>query len=547
MLLLAGLAAFALKCRIAYPIEYVGHADASAYAEMADSLVHGRGLAVDYVSFHFIKYDPGVVRPEDHWPPFHSFLVAPFFLLLGKSAFAAKLPSLLISSLLLPVVGFLLAKRLSGSGVVGFAAGLHLLLHPELFAHSLLCASDLTFAFLLCLGVLFALEGLKDGRYFYPMGVTLGLAYYAKGAALVVIPAFAAFYLICRTRETDRRFAVGLGLAFLTMSPWFLRNLAHFDSPTFTTQQFIAGYAGYLPWESGTYRLYWGENLPSFQSKLARWGIPHVVEKTGRFFHQHLWWAFIDIDGSPDRFDARALATCLTGIPAAGALLMLFVSSLLGVRPIASRLPAALSTGLRPWNDPRLHVIWLVPLFLFGFLSLCWQPINRLVFPATPLIIAAGWAAYHGIAHGLLWWTGHRRIIAGAIVLILLALLSHHCVGSIGEAQRLGRWPYGEDGREWMAAGRWIRENLPGSITMTRNPWELHFYSEEKAIQIPLAGLKDIVEVGRYYGATHLIPDRHRPSLRRWISGELPGLELVYDRGLRIYQIHYDRLPPPLR
>jgi 4-amino-4-deoxy-L-arabinose transferase-like glycosyltransferase len=545
LLLLAGLAAFAVKCRIVYPIEYIGHADASAYAEMADSLVHGRGLAVDYVSFHFIKYDPGIVRPEDHWPPFYSFLVAPFFLFLGKTAFAAKVPSLLISCLLFPVVGFLLAKRLSGSGVVGFATGLHLLLHPELFAHSLFCASDVTFAFMVCLSVLFAVEGLEDARYFYPMGVTLGLAYYTKGAGLVVIPAFVVFHLICRTRETDRRFIIGLGLAFLTMSPWFLRDLIHFGSPTFSTQQFVAGYAGYLPWENGTYPLYWGENLPSFWSKLARWGIPHVVEKTREFFHQHLWWAFIDINGSPEQFDVRAFVTYFTGIPAAIAIMMLFVSSLLRVRSIRSRLPAALSTLLSPWDDPRLHIVWLVPLFLFGFLSLCWEPISRLAFPATPLIIAAGWTAHHRIAHGLLWWTRHRRMIASALVLILLVLLSRHCVGSIGEAQRLGRWPYGEGGQEWMAVGRWIRENLPGSITMTRNPWELHFYSEEKAVQIPLAGLKDVIKVGRYYGATHLIPDRHRPSLRRWISGEIPGLELVYDRGLRIYEIHYDRLPPP--
>jgi len=79
---------------------------------------------------------------------------------------------------------------------------------------------------------------------------------------------------------------------------------------------------------------------------------------------------------------------------------------------------------------------------------------------------------------------------------------------------------------------------------MTRNPWELHFYSEEKAIQIPLVELDRIIQVGKFYGATHLIPYNQRPALNRWVNGEIPGLKLVYnDMGLQIYEIHYELLP----
>jgi len=55
LILLAGIIVLILKCLIAHHIQYVGHADASGYAEMADSLVHGRGLAADYISFYFLK------------------------------------------------------------------------------------------------------------------------------------------------------------------------------------------------------------------------------------------------------------------------------------------------------------------------------------------------------------------------------------------------------------------------------------------------------------------------------------------------------------
>jgi len=90
LLLTVGFAVFVVKFAIVRPIDYVGHADAAAYAEMADSLLKGRGFEVDYVSWYFIKY-PKIVRPEDHWPPLYSIAIAPFFLTLGKSAFAAKL------------------------------------------------------------------------------------------------------------------------------------------------------------------------------------------------------------------------------------------------------------------------------------------------------------------------------------------------------------------------------------------------------------------------------------------------------------------------
>jgi hypothetical protein len=83
---------------------------------------------------------------------------------------------------------------------------------------------------------------------------------------------------------------------------------------------------------------------------------------------------------------------------------------------------------------------------------------------------------------------------------------------------------------------------------MTRNPWELHFYSEEKAIQIPLTTLARTIEVADYYGATLLIPDPARPALKPWAAGTIPGLEKVHEsRGLPLYAIHYEALPDDLQ
>ena len=47
-----GILVLAAKCFIVYPVQHVGESDASGYAEMADSLSHGRWLSVELsVSF----------------------------------------------------------------------------------------------------------------------------------------------------------------------------------------------------------------------------------------------------------------------------------------------------------------------------------------------------------------------------------------------------------------------------------------------------------------------------------------------------------------
>ncbi|HIO48346.1 TPA: phospholipid carrier-dependent glycosyltransferase [Candidatus Poribacteria bacterium] len=574
LLLIAGLAAFIVKIQIVYPIEYVGHADASGYAEMADSLIKGRGLEVDYVSWYFLKYDPRIVRPEDHWPPLYSFLIAPFFKILGKNAFAAKMPSIFISCLLFPFVVYALAEMLSGSRIVGLAAGLHILLYPEFFRHSLYCLSDITFAFMVCTTVLLVLKGTKNPRFFYPMGIAMGLAYYAKGTGLILIPAYAIFYLILRftkqIEQRDRQFVTGLVLAFLVISPWFLRNLIHFGNPIFSTQQFAVGYIGYLPWEEGTYKPYLGENLPSFFTKVKDWGISGMIIKSQEFLKQYLWWSFIDINGSVGKFDYKQIHTYPIGIASATGLILFVISYIyqLNVKLIlvlypkvmkrigpdksswvlkgietSKRINQDINKILRVWHIPQFLIVWCLLLFLHGFHAICWRPISRLAFPAMPLVIATGWTSLY-IFFGIVYrGLNYRRVAVVLTALILLTVISSHNFLIIDRARKKASWPYGDAGKAWIDAGKWIRSNAPNSITMTRNPWELHFYSEEKAIQIPLADLKKIIEIAIFYGVTHLIPEKKRPGLEKWLSGEVAGLELVYNERLKIYKIHYGQIP----
>jgi 4-amino-4-deoxy-L-arabinose transferase-like glycosyltransferase len=641
ILLTVCLAVFLIKCKIAYPVKYVGHADASGYAEMADSLIHGRGFEVDYISWYFIKYDRKIIRPEDHWPPLYSIAIAPFFLVLGKTAFAAKLPSLIISCFLFPLVLYSLARELSGSKFAGLAAGLSVLLYPFIFRWSLHCLSDVLYGFVVCAGVLYAVKALDNDKFFYPLGIFMGLAYYAKGSGLVTIPGYVLFYVIARRSIkkvfTDRKFLTSLLIAFLILLPWMIRNYIHFRDPLFSTQRFSAGYVGYEDWEEGTYELYWGEKpppsyfdkfresllfsvKPEFQTDLdngsisadlreefknnnislskdarvsvkktdSRWlikdnqiytvrkkgdelniyegGIPHVVKMTIEYLKRYFWWVFMDLRSGWGKFSSEAFLTYFTNAPA-----------ILGIFLL--------------WGNRKRHAVWIISGLLILFLSIGWSPIDRLALPMVALMMALGWATYFVVIKTILillskipmrrlavesrnlFGTGNLerkrqealafarrgisfaktgggiRMLAGVITFCLVMPVVMRSAESVNTAIEKSGYPYREGAQEWMDMGKWLRENAPpDSITMTRNPWELHFYSEQLAIQIPRANLQKTIEVMRFYRPNYIIPQLDiRPSLKQLVEGEVPGLELVYDnKKIQLYRIDYSLLPSGL-
>jgi 4-amino-4-deoxy-L-arabinose transferase-like glycosyltransferase len=506
---------------------------------MADSLLKGRGLEVHYITYFFRKYPRCIVRPEDHWPPFYGFLIAPCFACLGRTAFAAKLPSLLISCFGLPAITYALSRQVVRSRAVAFMAAVSVLLYLPLVSWSLECLSDVTFAFLVTAAVLCAVRGAStDGRWFYLMGLLLACAYYAKGNALVLVPAFAVYYLWRRRLNqavrpraralTDTHFVGGLGLLVLLLVPWFVRNTVYFGNPLFSTQNHVAGYIGWQDWEDGSYALYWGKKVPSVADKLAH--PAHLAVSSRQFAKQALWWLFIRqrTPWSVFKFAFKDISTWMVGFPA---LLGLGAVVLAAGRALARR-------DLRAAMRPEYGLFILVGLSHLTFLAVCWQPIDRLNAPAIPLMMLAGWATVWALARSLLGWTGVSRTAAAACVLALGAVWARHEWHELRLSRAQADYPWRENGEGWMAAGRWLKANAPGSVTMTRNPWELHFYSQENAVQIPLGQLDQVLAVARYYGATHLIPDGRRPNLEPWLKGQVPGLRKVFAAyDVELYEI----------
>jgi len=48
-IIIVGIATFAFKCKITYPIKWVGNTNSAIFAEMADSFVHGKGLSNNFI------------------------------------------------------------------------------------------------------------------------------------------------------------------------------------------------------------------------------------------------------------------------------------------------------------------------------------------------------------------------------------------------------------------------------------------------------------------------------------------------------------------
>ncbi len=568
VIVFVGIAVLPFKCSIVYPIEFIGGTDDAAYVGMAVNLANGKGFSNDHMQYSFfmsrLKY-PEITHPEAHYPPLYSILIIPFFLILGKTAFAAKLPSILIGSIFLPVFLYLLTERLSRSRLTGLAAGLSAMFFPYIFSSSLKAAGDLLFSLTIVASCFFIIKAQDSPKFFYPAGVFIGLAYYAKGTGLWIIPAYFMFcviwggFKILRSRNVWLCFAI----VFLVMLPWFIRNTIHFGNPIFSTQQYTAGYIGYKDWETGSYSLHWGKEMPFLFDKFREAGFERICEKTWDFYGRYFRWAFVDMDlsgSSWKHFKAKDFLDYYAGIPAILGLLLFTLSCLYLLLRRASKKQENEETGignfLAPWHNRNLHILWLLNFFLMSFLAVCWAPISRLAFPLVVINMAIGWTTYHVAAKQIFAKTKYSHIIPPCLIAGLMTLVLCLSAADVYGDYKSRRGPYGESSEARVEAGKWLKENAPGSVAMYREPGGVSFYSEGKVIQIPLDELDRIIMVMKFYKVTHIIPYAIpgpfnepipswvlRPATKPLVEGEMPGLKLVYDGGLKIYEIQYDLLP----
>lgn len=566
-IMLAAIITFALVSLLVLPqVDWIGHADYAENAIIARNLVQGNGLTVDYVA-QFYDPHPGISHPAETWPLLQPLLISPFFALFGPVTWVAKLPNLLLMLALAWAV-FSLATRLWDSRV-GLLAGLFTLVHPYFFNSVLYPINDLGFTL-----IFFVLAWLvwhlvspyhdispEDAReegltqvdrqtgerrrllLALALGALAGLLIWSKpsGAILLLgVLLWAArrwwqLYKLDR-RKIDWRTLVPVGLAFAAViAPLFLRNMLAFGVPFFSTEGYDAWILRYWPvhdWED-IYKYYLGSELPSFRWVLGgKFGYETLFQAIGI----NLRWVWergiMGEEGSSDFVFG----------------LLPFAGAMLGLAATTRRVAGLFAmVGLS---------ILLYGLFVLAY----WHYEGRYFQVAVPWL-------YMLLAWGLFWaWDRLRAALQDGLArrwgLLLLPLgavmVLWPSLDTIYKQIEADVQPTG-----FVTGMQWLRENsTPSDVVMTRDPWELNWYTDRRAVMIPHDDFATIERVARENGVTFLqlggpvdgidvrrcpddpagpesqFPTGTRPVLGRLYCGvERPGFELAYRQGgLTIYR-----------
>jgi hypothetical protein len=516
-------------------MQFVGHADYADNAVVARNLIAGRGFIVDYVT-QFYQVHPGITHPQETWPLMQPVLIAPFFKLLGTSAFAAKVPNLLLQ------LGLALAIYILGSEFfdrrVALIAVILTILNKYIFRLIIFPTSDLAFTLLalLTVGQFFrASEQERHGRprmaAYVWAGIWAGLMALAKPNGVLFAGICVLWDLFWRWREYRWRGLARAWLAFgvpaaALFAPWVVRNLILFGTPVHSTESYDAWILKYQEWEE-IYRIYF-DDLPE-RSWLLRYGFDRILQAIGAEFRR--WWYYFSRSGN-------ALLTLPGSALALGGLLTL-------------RRKAA-----------RLYSLVGAIFFLFGtFICTYWHVEERYFLPFIPwlaVLIGHGlWRIHDALAYSnARHFTDDQSQTAppeapekpfqkttgfGWLGLTAIILACFHLVTPFSQ-EAAAKINMDQAKALEIQAYRWLAEHSePDDVVMTRVPWQVSYYTERRAVMIPQDGLQDALQIIELYGVDYLLIDGDgrgkRAALNQALRQDGP-YRLVYDEnGVQIYQV----------
>ncbi len=529
----------------------IGHADYAENAVIARNVVQGRGFVVDYVA-QFYKDYPGITHPAETWPLLQPLLITPFFLLFGPQTWAAKLPNLLIMLGLVWAI-YALSSRLFDRRV-GLLAGLLALTHPYFFNAVLYPINDLPFTalFFVLVWLLWALSssGLRAKRVSTTrpavlIGAVAGLLIWSKPSGAVLIVGLVLWLLWqwqWRRGSTKaggvlpwRSLLVAGGVAIIALLPMVIRNLLEFKSPFFSTESLDVAILRYWPRHDAEdiYKVYAGGELPAL-----RWIVG------GKFGYENLLNAIVD----------NVKAVWLQGVlgePGTG-------EYVFGLLPLSGAL-----VGLAALPQRARSLFGMVGAGLGAyalFVLLYWHYEGRYFQVAVPwLYMLLAWAVFWVWDRIRQGWPGREGRGWGLLMLpvAVAGLLLPSVTAIVEQAQGDIVTPGFVTGMQWLKAN-----SSPQDVVMTRDPWELNWQSERKAVMIPNDDLQTIERIAKQYGVTMLqlggpgdginvrncptnassgggFPTGSRPALGALYCGmERPGYKLVYRQGaLTVYRL----------
>jgi hypothetical protein len=331
-----------------------------------------------------------------------------------------------------------------------------------------------------------------------------------------------------------------VGVAFLVVLPYFIRNIAVFGRPFFSTEAYDAWILYYRgvgkeAWED-IYRVYapelGGAGQPD-RSWILRWGWDLTLGKIAQQARD-AWAFFLPPMGKLLSWDGGGIAAT-----------WLMLLGLITLRPRQRSLVSLVAAAVIPYtiflilywhvhDEPRYFVPFVPWLALLTAWGACW------LFDRIAAIDQGRWAALAGLV----------------ITLGLIGTVQRHWHEIDAFLSRDHRSYWGVDWEADLRAYAWLREHTPpDAVVMTRVPWQLNFHADRPALMIPNAPYDAIMRIADHYNAQYLLTNgtstslpESRGDLRPLARGEgLPGWCLLHEEPdhyggatIRIY-----RFPQP--
>ena len=498
----------ALAVLLALPKRTPGYMDAYYHVAIAQRIAGGQGFTEPFV-WNFLQPPDGIPHPSHlYWSPLPSILAAGSIRLFGDSYAAASLPFILCAALL-PLMTFLLARKIGASERAAAASGALALLAGFYAPYWTSPDSFAPFAVAGCAALYFIAHADRGGWQALAAGLFAGLGHLARpdGILLAATGLLWIAWLGARRKIAGRRAwqaALLLAAGYLAvMLPWFARTWAATGSPL------PEGGLAAL-WLRGYDELYAALRSPNFADYLA-WGWGNILASKGSALVSNL-------------------ATLLGGL--------MFVLAPFGIwgwwanRRNALLGPFAIFGGL---------------LYLSMSLAFTFPGARGSFFHSAGALLPFGFAAvFPGLGAAVDWFSARRkgwnparayRTFGMAFALLALAVSALLYARTIGSnLPILAAW--NERDILYADAGQWLASNAaPSERVMVNNPPGFDYFAGRECVAIPSDGLQALDAVREKYNVRWLLLEYHHPAFLTSVYNgtTLPGWtarQTFYDPAL---------------
>jgi len=520
-ILLLGIAVFAAVAYLKLP---AAGGTSGYYVDSAENLLKGKGFVFDFIDEYYIKF-PSVTHPDEWGLPGMAIITAPFIYFLGKTPFAINLPNMIIGLILFPVLIYYLGKEFFDKKI-GFLAAVSTLFFSPTFNLSFTGQRDVIYAFFLLLGIFYFYKAIKDdsSKYFYLMGLFLGMSYLIRQTTLIVFPALIlAYYLI--QKRIDLKLIKGMLVAVLVMSPFLIRNYLLFGNPLFTANKYALWIYGWFnDYDPLGYMVYWDSPKPSLSWLLSlnfqegskySFIMSKIIRQATVQFYSIL---ILNITAFIGLFLTRKEETKLVLKTAIALILAFSVFAYIATAYLGENvyfgyiLFIAYSTMLLMANfifakeGPANRIFALLWIFFIGFHAVLGYSETRFFVPLIPLFFMYSWSGIYKILERIsAKYTKFEPKYFWKALLIILIIVIAISTAMIQINLPKDAQHEKEKITQLTQMGELLKAKTPDSaVIMACNAVGLHQASDRKIVEMPRDDIPKIIEVMKWYQVSHM-------------------------------------------